>query len=120
MKNLSAVLLALSTFSANAVWLNTTGEVKHIATYGTKNTILVTLGDSNGETLAGRAVSACSNTTSFAISHNISEEARNRMFSMLLAAKASGQKVTLAYNDVGNCEPWDSNSSVYRKIVRIQ
>ncbi|BCL73494.1 hypothetical protein TUMSATVNIG1_54700 [Vibrio nigripulchritudo] len=44
---------------------------------------------------------------------------RSRMYSMLLTAKASGKPVTVSYNDVGGCEPWDQNINVYRRIVRL-
>lgn len=47
-------------------------------------------------------------------------ERRARMFSMLLAAKASGTPVIVAYSDVGGCEPWGADQNAYRKIIRLR
>jgi len=87
--------------------------VKNISTYSSTETILVNL-DSHGT-----AVEDCTNTTTFAISKTISSEARARMYALLLAAKSSNSSVTIAFNDVGNCEPWDANQNAYRIITRI-
>ncbi|TRY28671.1 DUF5992 family protein [Aliiglaciecola sp. M165] len=111
-----ALFLLLFSFSeySDAAWLNTTGTVSDVITYASTETVLVVLSSN------GAPVEECSNTTTFAISKSISEEARARMFSILLAAKTTGSSVTLSYNDVGGCEPWDANSSAYRKITRLR
>ncbi|NMM42537.1 hypothetical protein [Pseudoalteromonas arctica] len=67
----------------------------------------------------GAPVAACSNKSSFIIPATYSEEARNRMYSTLLAAKMAGQTVMLAYNDIDNCDTWGVTPNVYRKIIRI-
>lgn len=114
MKLLTFVLLLTVSSSSFSAWLDTEGHVVQIATYADKNTILVTL------TNHGTDVTACSSKSIFAISSAISEESRARMFSMLLAAQASGREVVVSYNDVGGCEPWGASENVYRKIVRLK
>jgi len=113
-KLVTFVFLCVLSTSANAVWLNSTGKITGIITYAGKETILINISAS------GADVEECLNKNTFAISSSISPEARARMYSMLLSAQATGRNVTVSYNDVGSCEPWDSNSSVYRKIVRLQ
>lgn len=109
---LSAILaLPLNSY---AVWIEAPGKVTHLITYAHNNTILVTLSSS------GTPVADCTSKTMFAISKSIEPEARARMYSKLLAAQVSDQTVTVAYNDVGNCEPWDANASAYRKITRLK
>jgi hypothetical protein len=98
---------------ANAAWLNTSGTVDRITTYYHRETVLIRL-SSNGVD-----VPACSNNTTFAISKDISPEARARMFAMLLSAQATGREVTVTYSDAGSCESWDSNPSAYRRILRL-
>lgn len=115
MKNMFFVLfLTLWSGAASAAWIEASGKITNMMTYATNNTILVTISS------AGTPVDECSNNSSFAVSKSMDEEARSRMFAMLLAAKASGASVTIAYNDVGQCEPWGSNSSAYRKIQRLR
>jgi hypothetical protein len=99
---------------ASAGWIDTAGSVEHITTYGHTETILVKL------SVNGTDVAECSSKVSFAISKSISEEARARMYSMLLAAQASGRNVRVSYDNVGGCEPWDANGNVFRKIDRLQ
>ena len=106
-------LLLLMPLESYAAWITASGKVTDLYTYASRETVLVKL-DVNGADVA-----ECSNKTFFAISKDISEEARARMYSTLLAAKVSGSTVSLAFNDVGGCEPWDSNPSVYRVITRI-
>lgn len=96
----SLVLFALS-FSSDAVWLNTGGKVTGLITYAHTETILVTISN------PGADVAECSSKGVFAISSSVSEEARTRMYAMLLSAQATGRNVTISYNDVGNCEPWE-------------
>ncbi len=107
------VLLTLSTTS-NARWLDVSGNVTHLVTYAHNETILVTLDNTGNDVLE------CSNKVTFAISKTMSPEGRSRMYSLLLAAKTSGSRVTVSYNDVGNCEPWDANPNAYRKITRLK
>ena len=104
-------LLFFST-SANAAWLVSTGKVEILLIYP-KTQILVKLSNN------GSPIPACSNKEYFSISSTYSEEARNRMFSTLLAAKMAGKDVSISYNDVDNCDSWDSVSNVYRKVTRI-
>jgi hypothetical protein len=113
-KKIAFFALLLMSASSHAVWLNTAGKVTHIITYAGRETILVNISSD------GSPVAECSNKTTFAISASISEEARARMYAMLLSAQATGRDVVLSYNDVGGCEPWGSNASVYRKIVRMR
>lgn len=108
------VFLYILSTSANATWLNSSGKIVNIITYANKEAILVTISTN------GIDVAECSNKSVFAISASISSEARARMYSMLLSAQATGRNITVAYNDVGGCEPWDSNSSVYRRINRLR
>ena len=104
-------LLTLLSFPSFAAWQNTSGTVTGITTYASRNTILISL------SVAGKATD-CSDSSVFAISQDLTPEARNRMYSMLLAAQASGSQVTLTYSDVGGCEAWDSNTAAYRTIIR--
>ncbi len=108
-------LLAL-VFSTNtsAAWLEAGGKVVGLATYSSSETILVTLSAN------GSPVAECSNKSTFAISKTMSEEARARMYAMVLAAKAAGTIITVAYNETGSCEPWGSAPSVYRQIKRMR
>lgn len=98
---------------SQAAWLSTSGKVESIVTYSKTNTVLVAL------TSSGQEVEECSNKTIFAISKDLVPEARNRMFSMLLASEASDADITVSYLNSGGCEPWDSSPNVYRKIVRM-
>lgn len=98
---------------ANAEWINSSGQVESLSVYD-RNKILVKLKDNNGSPIA-----ACSNKEYFIIPATYSEESRNRMYSTLLAAKVAGQKVMLAYSDVGNCDAWGVTPNVYRKIIRL-
>ncbi len=114
MKRLIATLMLLCiSFASQAVWLNTSGKVTGITTYAGRDTVLITL-DSPGTT-----VSECASDSVFAIGHDYSAEQRARMYAMFLAAQASDRRVTVSYNDTGNCEPWGSTPSVYRRIVRM-
>ncbi|TDF39834.1 hypothetical protein EYS14_10080 [Alteromonadaceae bacterium M269] len=105
------LFLPLPSFAA---WLNTSGKVTSLVTYATTNTILV------GLSVDGADVAQCSNKTTFAISKDIDAEARARMYALLLAAKTADTTVVVSYQDAGGCEPWSSNPSVYRRIVRLQ
>ena len=102
------------TVNSHAAWIEASGTVNNIMTYSTTNTVLVNLSSN------GASVDECSNSSTFAISKSASEEARERMFAMLLAAKTTGTKVTVAYNDVGGCEPWGASPNVYRTITRMR
>ena len=113
MKKSIFILIFMLPISSYAAWISATGKVDRVVTYGHNNTILVYLSSH------GKAVTECSNTNGFAISKSIESEARSRMYSMILAAQALGREVTVSYNDAGGCEPWDANSSVYRKITRL-
>ncbi|ACA85780.1 hypothetical protein [Shewanella woodyi] len=113
MKLIIMLCLMFTSFSSSAAWLNTTGKVKSISVYAGKDTILVNL-DS-----AGTKINECSSPSTFAISSTNTPEQRARLYSTLLAAQAAGRSVTLAYNDVGNCEAWGANAHAYRRIVRI-
>jgi hypothetical protein len=99
---------------SNAAWVEASGEVNRIMTYATTDTILITLSSS------GTSVPDCSNTSEFAISKSASEESRARMYAMALAAKTAGTTITVAYEESGGCEPWGSNTSVYRTIRRMR
>ena len=114
MKILLTSFLLCWSVSSYASWTDTGGQVVSLVTYAHTNTILVTLSKD------GTDVEACSNKKTFAISKDIGEEQRTRMYSMLLAAQAVGRDVVVSYNRVGNCEPWDANPSGYRKIVRLR
>lgn len=107
------ILLMLLSGLSQAAWLSTSGKVESIVTYSKTNTVLVAL------TSSGQEVEECSNKTIFAISKDLVPEARNRMFSMLLASEASDTDITVSYLNSGGCEPWDSSPNVYRKIVRM-
>lgn len=108
------ITLLLLTISQPSFALSTSGKITSLVTYSTTETILVTLED------AGTKVDECSSATTFAISKSISAEARARMYAMLLSAQATGRTVTLSYAPVGSCEPWGSNTTAYRKIVRLR
>ncbi|WDD98161.1 hypothetical protein [Thalassomonas actiniarum] len=109
---LSAILLMLA-LPSHAIWHSTTAKVKSISTYSGMETILVNLESD------GIAVNECSNKATFAISKNISAEARARMYAMLLSAEATGKAISVAYADVGSCEPLGSTPNVYRTILRM-
>ena len=113
MKALIGAAALLFSISANSAWLNTTGMITNLTTYSHTETILVALSN------VGSDISACSDKTTFAISKSISPEARARMYSMLLAAQASGRPVVVSYSDTGGCEPWDASQNVFRQIVRL-
>ncbi|MEI8594390.1 hypothetical protein [Photobacterium sp. Hal280] len=110
---LIALCLSSNAFSSE-YWIDTTGKVLNIATYAATETILVFL-DNNGQDVA-----ECSDKHVFAISNTLSSEARSRMYSMLLAAKTAGTSITVSYTNVGSCEAWDSNNSVFRRIMRLR
>ena len=113
---LCTTIMLLTTIFSNealAVWLNVKGKVTSIYTYASRETIIVSLDN------VGANVAECSNKTAFAISKSISAEARSRMYSLLLAAHSANREVTIAFNDVGGCEPWDANASAYRRIARV-
>ncbi|WNO10318.1 hypothetical protein [Teredinibacter sp. KSP-S5-2] len=113
MRIVFVIFICFLSMNCFAAWKNVGGKVKSITTYATTETILVTI-SSHGED-----VPECSNKSVFAISKDISSEARARMYSMLLAARATDRSVTLAYNHEGNCEPWGSNQDAYRRITRM-
>ena len=114
MKLLYAFIFMGLSATSLASWLDTSGKIVSIVIYPHTETILVSLDSS------GVDVSACSSKSNFAISADISLEARTRMYSMLLAAQASGRNVVISYSDVGNCEPWGANTNAYRKITRLR
>lgn len=111
---LIALCLSSNAFSSTNYWVDTTGKVLNIATYANTETVLVFL-DNNGQDVA-----ECSNKQAYAISNTLSSEARSRMYSMLLAAKTAGTPITVSYTNVGSCEAWDSNNSVFRRIMRLR
>jgi hypothetical protein len=112
MKNL-LLLLLLVTVNANAAWIGVTGKVTTILLYDSTDSILVVLDSS------GAAVAECSNNQTFAINGALPADRRNQMLSALMTAKASGQSVTIMFNDVGGCVSWGASSNVYRKIERV-
>jgi hypothetical protein len=112
-RTLLVFLVTVLSSNSYAVWLNTSGNIATITTYAHTNTILVSLSND------GHRINECSSDNVFAISSAMDSEARSRMYSMLLAAKSANKAVTISYSDVGNCEPWDSNRSAYRRIVRL-
>ncbi len=114
MKNIVVFIVLFVSGGVNAAWLNSTGTVKDIITYSSRETVLVNL------SISGAVVDECSNETTFAISKELSPEARARMYSMLLSAQATGRTVVVSYEDSGGCESWGSSPNVYRKIVRLR
>lgn len=108
------IFIVFYSFSVKAVWLDVSGKVETLTTYATNNTVIVRISQD------GLPVEECSNTTHFAISRDISAEARARMYSALLAAKTAGTNIVISYNDVGNCESWGSNPGAYRRITRLR
>ncbi|GLX84527.1 hypothetical protein tloyanaT_07790 [Thalassotalea loyana] len=113
MKKLISVAALLFSFNSNAAWIDASGAVTSLVTYASTETVLVTLSNAGKDT-------GCANKVTFAISKDISSEARARMYSMLLAAQSTGRSVVVTYNDTGGCEPWDANQNAYRKIVRLR
>lgn len=114
MRSLIVAFLFSWSAAANAAWLNVSGKVENIITYAHTETILVNISAN------GASVDACSNATTFAISKDISPEARARMYAMLLAAQSTERTVVVSFREVEGCEPWDSNPSAYRQIVRLR
>ncbi|QTL34122.1 hypothetical protein [Pseudoalteromonas viridis] len=115
MKKLILGCAMLMAGQAQAGWLTAGGSIDAITVYANTNTILVTLqaGTSN-------LTNNCTTKAPIlAISADLPEERRNRMYSMLLAKKASGQAVSLAYDPAAACEPWNANSSAYSRIERM-
>ena len=106
--------LLLASVASKAAWIEASGKVNSIAIYSSTETILVTLNSH------GAPVTGCSNTSAFAVSNSMSPEGRARMYAMLLAAKTAGTVITVAYDELGGCEPWGSNQSVYRIIRRMR
>ncbi|WP_230390677.1 hypothetical protein [Reinekea sp. G2M2-21] len=113
-KLLLALLIALPLKGFSAYWIDSAGTVNSITTYSGSDTILVSL------SVSGTNVAQCTDKTVFAISADMPEERRARMYSMLLAAQASGRVVTVSYVNEGGCEPWGSNVNAYRKITRLR
>ena len=111
MKYILTLLIFLTVNTHAASWVSSTGTVKVLATYAHTETIIVEISDDD------IGVGTCSNKKAFAISDSMSPEGRARMYSMLLAAQASGRKVTLSYLNEGGCESWFSTHDVYRKIT---
>lgn len=118
-KMVLTVGLFLLSVGVHAGWLSTKGKVQSLVTYASHETVLVTLEDEQGEIIPGNGITDCTNKQSFAISRDISTEARARMYAALLAAKTAGTYVTISYSDAGGCEPWDASANVYRKVVRL-
>jgi hypothetical protein len=106
-------LFLLITVNANSAWIGVTAKVETILLYDSSDSILVIL-DS-----PGAAVAECSNNQTFAINGTLPADRRNQMLSALMMAKASGQSVTIMFNDVGGCVSWGASSNVYRKIERV-
>ncbi len=109
---LAFIVLNGLSWSADADWISTQGKVispSGILVY-TDDRVLVKL------TTDGVSVAECSDKHYFAISTSISSETRNRVYSMLLSAQATGRDVIIYYEDTGNCEP----TGATRKILRVQ
>jgi len=104
----------LFSIKSYAAWLDTSGTVVGITTYASTETILITLSAN------GRDVQECASKNVFAIGKDLSVEARARMYSMLLAAQATGRTVVVSYSEADGCEPWGSTQNVYRRIVRLR
>lgn len=100
-------------FSSYAGWHNTTGKITHINFYAHTNTVLLRLDSS------GHDVAECTNKDYFAVNSTMAENRRNQMISALLAAKAMGKTITIAYNQTGSCAAYGSNTSAYRSILRV-
>lgn len=113
LKAASIIMFFLSN-DAFAYWMDAKGKVTSIITYAHTDTILVKLD------VSGTEVPECSNKSDFAISKSIPEDRRAKMYALLLAAKMSGTPVTVSFNHSGECEPWDSKTSVYRTIKRLR
>jgi len=107
--------LVLSTFasSAKAAWIYTTGKITSVQAYIKTDTVLVKLD------VSGTPVPECSNTRTFAIDGDVVADRRKQMLSLLLAAKATEQSVSIAYNDSNGCVAWDSRQNVFRSITRV-
>lgn len=113
----SVIVCALASMvspQAYSAWVEASGTVEEIALYDHTDTVLVTLSSH------GMPVAECSNTVRFALSKHSNTERRNRFMSVLLMAQASGQSVTIAYNESGSCEPWDANPAVFRIVKRLR
>lgn len=95
-----------------AGWLNTSGKVVNMNFYFKTDTVLVKL-DKPGVS------NDCSSLEYFAIDGGMPAERRQQMISALLSAKAMGQPVTIAYNEVDDCVAYDANPKAYRRIVRV-
>lgn len=107
------VAFAFISSNAYSEWENTSGTVISMNNYASTDTVLVKLSS------PGVAVTECSNKDYFAIDGSLPENRRSQMYSALLAAKASGNSVTVAYENTGGCVPYGNNSSAYRGIRRI-
>lgn len=106
-------LFALLLSSPAFAWHTTSGTVKNIYAYANTDTVLVEL------STHGAAVPECSNTKMFAINGAHPESRRNQMLTLLLTAKATGTRLSVAYNTSGGCVPYGGNNSAYREILRI-
>ncbi|RZM83775.1 hypothetical protein [Pseudoalteromonas rubra] len=113
MKKLIFGCALLMAGQAQAAWITVSGKVKDVNIYSSRDTILVTL-----DSVTSDINTSCSNKRTLAVSYNLPTERRNRMYSMLLSRQAAGKNVNLTYEST-SCEPWDSNSSVYSRIVRM-
>nr|BDD45206.1 hypothetical protein 12 [Saccharospirillaceae bacterium] len=94
-------------------WNTATGTVETINFYSTTSTVLVELSTD------GTAVSECNNNTLFAVDGTQPEARRNQMVSALLAAKASGNTVSISYSTSGGCVAYGSNTNAFRGIKRL-
>ena len=108
---LLAAWASLMSNEVNAAWFTVNSKVKGISTYGHTSTILVVLESQ------GRDIPLCSNKSAFAIGADMEQERRDRMYSMLLAARAASLLVRIAFED-SKCVSW-SKSNVYRKITNV-
>ena len=110
---LLGLLFLTATINVHAIWIDATGKVRTIMVYAHTDTVLLTLDNSSAP------VSACSNSHTFAIDGALPPERRKQMLSVLLTAKATGNTLTLKYNDVDGCVNWGASPNVYRGVVRI-
>lgn len=110
---LLGLLFLTAAINAHAIWVDASGKVSTISVYAHTDTVLITLDSSSA------SVDACSNNHAFAIDGGLPPERRKQMLSILLTAKATGDTLTLKYNDVDGCVDWGASPNVYRGIVRI-
>ncbi|WP_157608258.1 hypothetical protein [Teredinibacter turnerae] len=111
MKYIVGLLLCALSVSAYC-WETTSGKITDISLYAGKDIVLVRLDN------PGISNADCTDTSSFAVSGDITEARRSTIVSALFMAKATGQNISIAYYKSGSCATYKEGST-FRTIQRL-